>query len=135
MTRMLKQEAMEVDAKAQARPRRMKRAYVAGPYRAATVSGIRANIESARNVAEQLWRAGFAVFCPHLNSAFMDGVADDSVFLRGGLEWLKWADFVVLAPFWKESEGTAQEILFCEEHDIPVYTCVLDAILREGDLE
>ncbi|HQE20292.1 MAG TPA: hypothetical protein PK607_17460, partial [Aggregatilineales bacterium] len=66
--------------------------YVAGPYRAATVDGIRENIEAARRVARRLWQAGYPTICPHMNTAFMDGAAPDEVWLQGGLVILERCD-------------------------------------------
>ena len=59
-------------------------AYVAGPYRSETIYGIEQNIQRAKRLAAELWKRGYAVICPHANSAFMDGVCDDETFLREG---------------------------------------------------
>jgi hypothetical protein len=67
----------------------MKRAYVSGPYRADTQEGIDQNIAEAREIAVALWRMGYSVFCPHLNTAHFDGLAPDSVWLEGDLEWVR----------------------------------------------
>lgn len=58
----------------------MRVAYVIGPYRAGTVRGIVENIRRAEEVALALWRLGFAVICPHKNTALFDGAAPDSVW-------------------------------------------------------
>ena len=84
-------------------------AYIAGPYRADTVAGIRRNIENARKVAEKYWKLGYAVFCPHLNSAFMDGICPDENFLEGGLEILKRCDVLVMVDGWMDSTGARAE--------------------------
>ena len=109
----------------------MKRAYVIGPYRADTISDVSQNIEAARSAAEELWRAGFAVFCPHLNSAFMDGVAPDQVFLEGDLAWLRFADFAVAIDGFAHSNGSIGEIDFCSKNNIPVFFSVKKAIESE----
>lgn len=99
----------------------MKVAYVAGPYRAKTIYEITQNIERAKRLAVKLWKKGYAVICPHANSALMDGACDDAVFLDGGLELLRRSDFVVLLDGWKESAGTFKEVELAHELDIPVY--------------
>lgn len=99
----------------------MKKIYIAGKYRADTVSGIRRNIEEARNVAEMLWVLGFAVFCPHLNSALMDGIAPDRNFLEGDIEWLKCADAIVMLPGWRYSKGSVAEFNFAKAAGIPTF--------------
>lgn len=83
--------------------------YVAGPYRAATVDGIRENIEAARRVARRLWQAGFPTICPHMNTAFMDGAAHDEVWLQGDLVILERCDAIVLTPGWARSRGAIAE--------------------------
>ena len=84
-------------------------AYVAGPYRSETISGIQHNIERARAVAEELWQMGFAVFCPHANSANMDGVVPDWMFLAADLEFIARFDLVVMMPNWEQSSGAQGE--------------------------
>jgi hypothetical protein len=90
----------------------MRVVYLAGKYRDAIGPwGIRRNIEAAAEVARALWAMGFAVICPHLNSAFLDGIdMPDSVFLDGGLELLERSDLMVCLPNWERSQGTLSEI-------------------------
>lgn len=83
--------------------------YVAGPYRADTVAGIVENIGAAKKVAEKWWKDGFAVFCPHLNSALMDGIVPDEAFLAGDLEIMKRCDILVMVPGWEKSAGARAE--------------------------
>uniref|UniRef100_A0A6M3IEQ6 DUF7768 domain-containing protein n=1 Tax=viral metagenome TaxID=1070528 RepID=A0A6M3IEQ6_9ZZZZ len=107
------------------------RVYVAGPYRADTESGVRQNIERARAVAEMLWAKGYAVFCPHLNSAFMGGVAPSSTFLRGGLEWLAVSECLVVLDNSQDSEGTQAEVAEALRMGIPVLTESAGWLLHE----
>jgi len=98
--------------------------FVAGPYRAPTAEGVRANIERARAVALALWRAGHVALCPHLNSALLDREAPeipDAVWLGGALALLERCDEVALVPGWEASEGTRGEIERARERGIPVY--------------
>jgi hypothetical protein len=88
----------------------MKKAYVIGPYRAKTVEGIENNIRAAAEVAKELWKMGYAVFCPHLNSAHFDGVAPDESFINGDLEFLSCCDVMVILPGWRSSRGSLGEI-------------------------
>ncbi|HPQ72219.1 MAG TPA: DUF4406 domain-containing protein [bacterium] len=100
----------------------MKVAYVAGPYRGQSHNDVAQNIAAARAVATQLWSLGYAVVCPHLNSAFMSGVAPEEVFLNGGLEMVRRSDLVVLTPDWAASQGTAAEIEEARTLGIPVFS-------------
>ena len=87
----------------------MKLAYIAGPYRSATVRGIVQNIRIAEAVALRYWRDGYAVICPHMNTALMDGSLPDHVWLEGDLEMLRRCDVVVMLPKWKSSVGATAE--------------------------
>lgn len=99
----------------------MKIIYVAGPYRGNTPWEISRNIERAREASAHLWSAGFAVFCPHANSMFLDGVVDDKKFLEGGLEILKLCDALFVQGEYSMSEGTQIEIKLAKELNIPVF--------------
>lgn len=102
----------------------MKVAFVSGPYRANTVSGIVHNIKRAEKVAVELWRMGYAVICPHKNSALFDGLCDDSVWLKGDLELLHRCDCVVLVPGWSRSKGSITERAEAIRLGIPVFSWV-----------
>lgn len=98
----------------------MKVAYIAGPYSATTVSGIVDNIRAAEAVAIKYWNMGYAVICPHKNTALFDGRADDSVWLEGYKEILSRCDVVVAMTTWENSQGTRQEIVYATELGIPI---------------
>jgi hypothetical protein len=99
----------------------MKVIYVAGPYRAKTTHGVLENIRRAEQVAIEVWRAGHIAICPHMNSAFFDGLVPDEVFLHGTIELLKRSDGLVLVTGWHESTGTLAEMRHCLNNRIPVY--------------
>jgi len=106
----------------------MKRAYVAGPYRADTEHGVVENIRRAGDVSLELWKLGFAALCPHMNTALFGGAANDDVWLAGDLEWLQFAELVVLVPGWRGSAGTLLEKRTAEHLGIPVYEWETDLI-------
>ena len=98
----------------------MKVAYVVGPYRSEIGPyGIKQNIQRAEEVAIQLWRLGYAVICPHKNTAFFDGAAPDEVWLRGDIELIRRSDLVVTVKGWESSSGARGEVEFCRTHNIP----------------
>jgi len=87
----------------------MKVVYISGSYRSKTINGVYENIQAARKEALKWWKEGYAVICPHMNTALMDGACDDSVWLKGDLELLRRSDMVVMLEGWEESEGAKAE--------------------------
>jgi hypothetical protein len=95
---------------------------LAGPYRDPRGDAyVHRNIQAAREVAEQLWAEGFAVLCPHLNTAFMSGICDEEYFLRGAQEFVRRSDAIVMLPGWRNSEGALAEVGLALELGIPDY--------------
>lgn len=97
----------------------MKLAYIAGPYRGKTINETRENIRLAEKAAVEYWEKGYAVICPHLNSAFLDGICSDEHFLRAYEEILKRCDLVVMLPGWTNSVGSKREFFLAEGLGIP----------------
>lgn len=93
----------------------MRVAYIAGPYRANTIADVVRNIRFAESYAVKYWKLGFAVICPHMNTALFDGHAEDSVWLAGGLELLRRCDVLVMIPGWQRSSGSIEELKLAEE--------------------
>lgn len=99
---------------------KMKVAYIAGPYRSNTVHGIVENIRKAEAVAIKYWQLGYAVICPHKNTALFDGLASDHVWLEGDIEILKRCDAIVMMQGWEKSSGASKEKLIATEYGIEV---------------
>jgi len=98
--------------------------YIAGPHRAANEWGVNLNIRAAEEAALAVWRLGEIALCPHKNTAFFGGAADDSLWLAGDLMLLARSDAVLLVDGWENSSGTIEEVLFAIEHRIPVFTSI-----------
>lgn len=107
----------------------MKLAYVAGRYRAKTIHGIVENIRAAERVALELWRARFAVICPHKNTGLMDGTLPDETWLAGDLVMLSRCDVLVTVSGWEQSQGATNEVEFAKANGIAVYHWPHDAEL------
>jgi len=88
----------------------MKVAYIVGPYRAKTVEGIARNIQAAEAVAKKYWLKGYAVICPHKNTAFFDGLTNDRIWLEGDTEILTRCDTVIAMKGFEKSMGSKKEI-------------------------
>lgn len=98
----------------------MKVAYIAGPYRSDTPRGIVENIRRAESVAIEYWKKGYAVICPHKNTALFDGICPDETWLNGDLAILSRCDVIVMVPGWKESQGARTEKAYAEANGIKV---------------
>lgn len=95
--------------------------YIAGPYRAPTLWGVKRNIRAAMDAAVLVWRAGLWALCPHANTARMEGVTTDESFLAGTLEMMRRCDAVLLVPGWRNSAGARAEVEEAGRLQIPVF--------------
>ncbi len=86
--------------------------YVAGKYTSDTEWGIWNNIEHASRVARSLWEQGYAVICPHKNTAFFGGAGHShrQLWLEGDLEIIRRCDVMYMLNNWKDSEGAKEEL-------------------------
>jgi hypothetical protein len=103
----------------------VKTVYVAGPFRSKKDEhgqinqwNQNQNIQNAARIALQLWKYGFAVICPHLNTAPFQGALPDAVWLRGDLELLLGCAYIVMTPDWRDSQGARAEFDFASERGI-----------------
>jgi hypothetical protein len=95
--------------------------YIAGPYRAPHAWAIEQNIRRAEELALAVWRSGRAALCPHTNTRFFQGAAEDHVWLDGDLELLKRCDAMLLVPGWERSTGALAERAQAMALAIPVF--------------
>lgn len=102
----------------------MKVVYIAGPFRSNSAWGVEQNIRRAEETALRVWLSGAAAICPHANTRFYSGVADDELWLKGDIAILSRCDAVVLVPGWESSSGAMDERAFAERHNIPVFETV-----------
>jgi len=93
--------------------------YVSGPYR----GDVDENITRAAAAAIQVWEAGHAAICPHLNTAYFDDYCrlGEDDYLRGDLEILSRCDAILMIPGWEESEGARAELEFARRQGLLVY--------------
>lgn len=87
----------------------MKVVYIAGPFRGPNAWEIEQNIRRAETLALEAWRCGVAVICPHTNTRFFQGAADDHIWLDGDLEILRRCDAILMTDDWQRSSGARAE--------------------------
>lgn len=104
----------------------MRVVYLAGPFRALTPWGVEQNVRRAETIALSVWRLGAACLCPHTNTRFFDGSADDAVWLAGDLEMLSRCDAVLLTIDWRNSKGATAEREFALARGLPVFEQISD---------
>jgi len=117
------------------RPSRRNLIYLAGPIRGKTPTdrrAIRRNVKRAKLASQELWRRGWNVHCPHMNTDLPDEgdtntEAQDKQlgfddFIAGDKEIISRCDAVVILPGWRDSQGTLDEIQFAADRCIPVVT-------------
>lgn len=93
--------------------------YIAGPYNSKTEWGLELNIRHAEDAALRLWLAGWAVICPHKNTAHFGGqlhnsLDDRNMWLNGDLELVRRCDAMYVLTGWEDSNGTKAEIALAE---------------------
>lgn len=99
----------------------LKVVYIAGPFRGPNAWEIEQNIRRAEALALEVWKIGAACLCPHTNTRFFQGAADDSVWLDGDLELLARCDAVLLTPDWERSSGARAEVEFAVKRGIRIF--------------
>jgi hypothetical protein len=99
--------------------------YTAGPYSGKNRVERDHNIKVAREIAADLWRRGYAVICPHTNTAWFDDDFQDitwEMYMAGDLEIVSRVDAVIMLPGWEHSRGANMEREHAISLGIPVYT-------------
>ena len=108
----------------------MKVIYIAGPYADKTntngtgnIKGSEVNIAQARRIAIHLWESGYAVICPHLNTAYFESDCrlTHEGYLKGDFAIIAKCDAVVMTPDWEDSRGATMEYEHALSLGIPVY--------------
>jgi len=101
----------------------MKLVYITGPNVGSSYHQTEAYITYAREWAERLARAGYAFYCPHLNTAHFDTIAPDvpETFWREmNLNILRRCDAALVVPGWDNDEATRRDAEYAERWGVPV---------------
>ena len=100
--------------------------YIAGKYRGKTNWDTVQNIRHAEGVSRDLWAKGWAVICPHKNTALMDGLGDSPegdhlLWLTGDLAILERCDAIYMLDNWKTSVGAMAEFELAKKLGLEIY--------------
>ncbi len=88
--------------------------YIAGPYSAPTEIGILDNIRKACEARDRLIENGWAVVCPHANTANMDNT-NPGIYYRMDLALLARCNAIYMLKDWENSAGAMMEFVFSTE--------------------
>ena len=99
----------------------MKVIYISGKFRAPSYWGVYQNVAHAASISLELWKIGYAVICPHLNTFPFQGVLPDKAWLDGDIEMLGRCDAILMLEGWGESEGATREHLEAKKLGIKIY--------------
>ena len=66
-------------------------------------------------------RDTYLVICPHLNTAYFDGICSDETWLNGYLEILKRCDSIYMMKNWCESSGAKAELELAKNLGLGIY--------------
>lgn len=108
----------------------MKVIYVAGKYLGECDWETYNNIHHARLIAHKLWDEGWAVICPHANTAFFGRIGerdrsnptgDWRKWLNGDLEIISRCDAIYMLNNYKNSMGAKAELRRAKELGLKIY--------------
>jgi nucleoside 2-deoxyribosyltransferase len=101
----------------------MKLIYIAGPFSNDDNLRIEVNILKAKKAMRELLKKGWAVICPHANTAGFqhENEIEDSIYYSADLEMLKRCDAVFMLKDWKHSHGAVNEHLISKQNNISIY--------------
>lgn len=98
--------------------------YTAGPYsESAGVGTVEENIQRTTEIAAELWEMGYAVICPHMNSANLEQTTtlSNKDFVDRDLEMVRVCDAIVMLPYWEQSLGAVREHQCARENDLEIW--------------
>lgn len=94
--------------------------YISGPYNGSTAFDIARNIRNAYDVRDDLITKGWAVICPHANTA---NTNNDNAYTYFHMQAtiLSRCDAIYMLRGWEESEGAQMEHQMAKDFGIAVY--------------
>jgi len=97
--------------------------YVAGPYRSKCEWQLEGFLRHAEDASLKLWKEGWAVICPHKNTAHFGGALGipDSVWLDGDLEIISRCDAIYMLKGFEDSKGATAELERALDLGLDVY--------------
>jgi len=105
--------------------------YIAGPYSADNVIGVLDNIRKGIRLSTRVFLMGHSPFCPWLDFLFQLFLRDGESlsvedYYRYSIDWLLVSDILLVMPRWRNSGGTAEEIVQAFNAGIPIIFDVRD---------
>ena len=98
--------------------------YVAGAYSADNVLSVLQNIGRGEKACAELFRLGFAPFCPWHDKSYVTDNPDVAFniedFYEFSIAWLEVSNIMLVLPGYSGSGGTIKEIARADELEIPV---------------
>lgn len=114
----------------------MIRVYIAGSYSANNVIDVLRNIGRGQEIATEVFKRGYAPFCPWFDKEFVIGSWKKRFtvkkFCDYSMAWLEVSDCMLVVPNvpgmkdWQQSSGTLMEIEYAIAHNIPVFYKITD---------
>lgn len=99
----------------------MKLIYIAGKYTAPSRCAIQANIQAAREAADQVARMGAFPVTPHLLGQGLEDAGDEQFWYDGTLALMLRCDAIYLVRGWDESKGAREFLARAKEKGLPFF--------------
>jgi hypothetical protein len=114
---------------------KLKRVYIAGPFRGHSHWEIAENVRRAERAILPIAETGHLPFCPHSMYKNFQGALPDQFWLDATMEWLRLCDCIYLGPGWWKSAGSKAERALAEELGLSVFTSMIELQhwLRNGE--
>ena len=106
--------------------------YVAGAYSADNVLSVLQNIGRGEKACAELFRLGFAPFCPWHDKSYVTDNPDVDFsiydFYEYSLAWLRVSDIILVLPNSENSGGVEREVEEANELEIPIFYSIDEII-------
>ena len=80
------------------------------------------NCRRAEEIGFEIAALGAAPIVPATMGRFFNGAYDRDTWMEIDISILAKCDVLVTVPGWENSLGAQEEVAFCQEHGIPVYS-------------
>ena len=106
--------------------------YIAGSFTGNNAWEIENNVRAAEEYLLLLMKKKILAYCPHTHFRFFHGSVDEHFIMEHCFFMLSHCSAIFVLPGSSDSSGTAKEIMYAQDHGIPVYDTLCDLMAKEN---